>query len=263
MKVKTFSGKSGEPDLIDRIANALPDDIRSDYYRELMHCRSLPENDEMLRLLRAMQFLTLLMIKVPADVTAEREKLEGLFYSTMQRLEENLRSCLSYQKSLDERLSCLPDQIKKGISPEIIAGNINESLRQQFIRSTIPQTAESLSLAAEQMKKTTAEFGRTAGILTDSYRGLAAQGRYCIDEMESSIHQAAENASHTARDLSDTFRHEYRWALYALSCLALAVGIGIGMLFQQWLDRPPKEEPEIQQLLRVPERSPIRVPKKP
>jgi len=33
---------------------------RADYYRELTHCRSLPENDEMLRILRAMQFLALL-----------------------------------------------------------------------------------------------------------------------------------------------------------------------------------------------------------
>jgi len=36
-------------DLTDRIAEALPLDIRADYYRELRHCRSLPENDEMLR----------------------------------------------------------------------------------------------------------------------------------------------------------------------------------------------------------------------
>jgi hypothetical protein len=35
-----------------------------------------------------------------------------------------------------------------------------------------------------------------------------------------------------------TFRHEYRWPLYALSCLAILIGIGVGMLFQQWLDRP-------------------------
>ncbi|RPH76571.1 MAG: hypothetical protein EHM80_14370 [Nitrospiraceae bacterium] len=128
----------------------------------------------------------------------------------MRRIEENLQSCLSYQKSLDERLSCLPDQIKKGISPEIIAGNINESLRQQFVRTTIPQTAKSLSFAAEQLKKITAEFGHAAGSLTDSYRGVAAQARHCIDEMESSIHHAAETASHTARELCDTFRHEYR-----------------------------------------------------
>ena len=46
-----------EKDLIDRIAESLPADVRADYYREMRHCRSLPENDEMLRILRAMQFL--------------------------------------------------------------------------------------------------------------------------------------------------------------------------------------------------------------
>ena len=45
-----------ENDLIDRIAESLPADVRADYYREMRHCRSLPENDEMLRILRAMQF---------------------------------------------------------------------------------------------------------------------------------------------------------------------------------------------------------------
>ena len=45
----------------------------------MRHCQSLPENDEMLRILRAMQFLTLLMVQVPGEVAAEREKLEQLF----------------------------------------------------------------------------------------------------------------------------------------------------------------------------------------
>ena len=40
--VESFDG-----DLIDRIASALPASVRPDYYRELRHCRSLPENDEM------------------------------------------------------------------------------------------------------------------------------------------------------------------------------------------------------------------------
>ena len=37
-----------EPDLVDRIAQDLPADVRAAYYRELNHCRSLPESDEML-----------------------------------------------------------------------------------------------------------------------------------------------------------------------------------------------------------------------
>ena len=61
---------SREMDLIDRIAEALPLDIRADYYRELRHCRSLPDNDEMLRILRIMQFLTVLIHQVPERIVS-------------------------------------------------------------------------------------------------------------------------------------------------------------------------------------------------
>jgi hypothetical protein len=256
-----LSDNPEEPDLIDRIASALPEKVRSDYYREMRHCRSLPENDEMLRVMRIIQFLTILMIQVPAEVAAERKRLEELFHSAMQKIEENLQSSMTYQKLLDERLNCLPDQIKQGVSPDVIAGKINESLRQQFVKSTIPQTAEALTLAAEQMKQTTAEFGHTAGHLTDSYRGVAAQAGRSISEITSSIGHAAETARLATQELTSTFRHEYWWAISALSCLALILGIGIGMLFQQWLDRPPKAESEIQ-LVQPPIKPAIHVQKK-
>ena len=71
--------ESFDGDLIDRIAKALPAEVRADYYRELRHCRSLPENDELLRLIRVMQFLTLLMEQVPSRVMRERQKIEQLF----------------------------------------------------------------------------------------------------------------------------------------------------------------------------------------
>jgi hypothetical protein len=67
-----------EPDLIDRIANAHPEEVRSEYYRELRHCRFLPESDEMLRLLRAMQFLVLLIEQAPSRVADERERLDKM-----------------------------------------------------------------------------------------------------------------------------------------------------------------------------------------
>ena len=67
MRMTQQSLQMPEPDLIDRIADALPENVRSDYYREMRHCRALPENDEMLRILRVMQFLTLLMEQVPGE----------------------------------------------------------------------------------------------------------------------------------------------------------------------------------------------------
>jgi len=144
MKNTPVSDNPKEPDLIDRIANALPEQVRSDYYRELRHCRSLPENDEMLRLLRAMQFLTLLMVQVPADLTRERERLDHTFRSAMQKVQESLNAGTAYQKLLDERLTDLPGQISQGINPATIAMRINESLRQQFAASTIPETARAM-----------------------------------------------------------------------------------------------------------------------
>src|SRR6059036_3327844 len=112
-----------EPDLIDRIANALPAEVRADYYRELRHCRSLPENDEMLRILRAMQFLTLLMVQAPGRVAVERERLEQLFTAALQSLEKLLKSSEAYKRQLDERLSRLPVEIAAGIRPQAIAAN--------------------------------------------------------------------------------------------------------------------------------------------
>jgi hypothetical protein len=73
---------SGNQDLIDRIGAALPFEVQADYFRKMMHCRSLQENDEMLLILRAMQFLTLLMTQVPERVVNERERLERRSYLT-------------------------------------------------------------------------------------------------------------------------------------------------------------------------------------
>jgi hypothetical protein len=54
--VKETARNPSAPDLIDRIGDALPAEVRADFYRELRHCRSLPESDEMLRILRAMMY---------------------------------------------------------------------------------------------------------------------------------------------------------------------------------------------------------------
>jgi hypothetical protein len=50
--------KLSTKELIDRISKVLPRDVAADFYREMMYCCSLPENDEMLRILRILQILT-------------------------------------------------------------------------------------------------------------------------------------------------------------------------------------------------------------
>jgi hypothetical protein len=53
-----------------------------------------------------------------------------------------LRNSVAYQKQFDERINNLPDSIAKHVNPGAIAPKINESLNQQFIGSTIPQTEQ-------------------------------------------------------------------------------------------------------------------------
>ena len=227
-----------EPDLIDRIANALPIELRADYYRELRHCRSLPENDEMLCILRAMQFSVVLMVQAPERMATERQRLDQIIAKLLNALQEIRQSIAIHQAQFDQRLVQLPTEIAEGINPEAVAAAINESLRQQFLQSTIPATAEALAVAAEQMKKATSEFARGAGTLGNSYRGAAEDARRAVANLELTSSHAISGTKRAAEELVRAFREEYRWSLFALLSFALLVGFGTGMLIEQRLTLP-------------------------
>ncbi len=102
-------------DLVDRIAQDLPLEVRAAYYRELNHCRSLPENDELLRVLRAMQFLTLLMRDVPERVGAERERLQKLLQGAMETLAKFTATADDHRSVIEKRLATLPEEVAQGL----------------------------------------------------------------------------------------------------------------------------------------------------
>ena len=225
--------KTAEPDLIDRIADALPAEIRADFYREMRHCRSLPENDEMLRILRIMQFLTLLMEQIPARIGVERERYEQLIGMAAESLQRSLDSTQAYRDDIDQRLSGLPDKIAKGISPEIIAGKINESLRQQFIQTTIPQTAEALAVVSTQLRQSSSEFSATAALLGKAYSGAVHQAEEAINAIRASTNSAHE----AARKLLTTYQGEYRWSVLLLTSCSLVTGTLLGTILDHWAFR--------------------------
>jgi hypothetical protein len=250
------SSAAQEPDLIDRIANALPAEVRADYYREMRHCRSLPENDEMLRILRAMDFLVLLMVQAPERMATERLRFEEAMADALRTLQEICESSDAHRAQLDQRLVQLPADIAQGINPEAIAATINESLRQQFVQSTIPATAEALAVAAAQIKKATAEFGRSANTLGDSYQGAAEGARKAIPNLESTSSYAVASTRRAAEALVNVFREDYRWSVYTLTGPALLVGIGVGMWYQRCIDPPSQPVERAPAVQRVPPSSP-------
>jgi hypothetical protein len=144
----------------------------------------------------------------------------------------------AYQTQLDERLEQLPENIAMRISPEAIAATINESLRQQFVQSTISETARALAAVATQMKDVATEFGHTATALGNRYRGAAEQARRAVDNIERISSDAIAATRHGAQELLRVFHQEYRWSLYALTSLALVIGIGLGLSLHRWFEAP-------------------------
>ncbi len=250
-----------ELDLTDLIADALTPELRASYYREMRHCESLPKNDEMLRIIRVIQIHCQFAVRIPGLIAVEREKIQQAFESALKNLQENLQTSQTYQQQLDRHLINLPNRIAEDINPAAIVAKINESLKQEFFRSTIPQTGEALRLVSQQMRSATDEFVGTAKALTHSYSGVSENANQAIEKISRSISGAATAARSASQDLSRSFRQHYRWALYALSGLALLVGIGLGMLFQQWLADPPVRKLYFYQS-DSPAPTPLPVPKK-
>jgi ElaB/YqjD/DUF883 family membrane-anchored ribosome-binding protein len=226
---------SNEKDLVDRIAEALPMEVRADYYRELRHCRSLPENDEMLRILRVMQFLTLLIHTAPSRLAAERESLN-----------QSLAACGDALEHTIARLDTLPREVASGIGPEAIAAKINESLRQQFLQSTIPQTADALAVVAVQIKKAVAEFQQAALSINNAHHSAAAEASRATREIESSVSRSTRAAQKANTDLTSTFIHEYRWSTAMIAGVALIVGVLFTLAYDNWRYSPVISPPAAQ-----------------
>jgi methyl-accepting chemotaxis protein len=243
--MKSTASTAAGDDLIDRIAQALPVEVRADYYRELNYCRSLSEHDEMLRILRAMQFLTLLMNQTPQRVVEERERLERLFGTALERIEQAIDSSTALHRQLTERLSELPAEVARGLSPPEIAREVNESLRQQFVRSTIPETAQAVAAVASDMKRVSGEFAQAVQKLDHAYDGAARRAQNAVADLHATALQAMDQVRRAAKELSTVLGREFRWSVCTLSALALVVGIALGILCQRWLDQPlpvPKVE---------------------
>ena len=229
---------AAKPDLIDRIGAMLPLEVRSEYYKELRHCRSLPENDEMLRILRAMQFLTLLMNQVPERVVKEREQLDKLFSGKIARLERSFQDNKSSLERLDQRLLQLPGFIAAGLSPATIVEEIDKKLQEAFVKSTIPDTAARLGAIANRIKEANGQFAAAADDLGSSYRGAVKKAGEAITSMNQAIAKAADSASRAARQLSTGFHAQYWWSVFVLTIIALVLGFLAGALFMHQLDQP-------------------------
>lgn len=226
--------EQGEPDLLDRIANALPEELRADYYREMTHCRMLPESDEMLRILRAMQFLTVLIEQVPARVAVEREQLAAVLTHAIDSMQATHEASIAYQKQLEARLAKLPEEIAKGISPEAISAKLTESLRQQFHQTGLPTVAEAIGVQAAQLRKAGKELSAAVDEFSHPGYGAVPQVHSALASMKADI---ANSADHIRAQMNGLGKELWR-TIAVLFAVAVALGFIVGILYYRWIDTP-------------------------
>ncbi len=223
-----------DDDTIDRIANFLPLEARAGFYRELRHCRSLPQNDEMLRIIRAMQYLVLIMVKLPEQMALERGRFEQIVSRCENLLGEVHDFVDAATREIDQRLAQVSADIAKALNPPAVAAEINESLRQQFVKTTIPETADALAVNAAQIEKATSEFVSAADTLNNAYDGAVVKADRAIQSLETTSSQAISGNKRQADELMAVVRQDYRWLLFALPVLCILIGSGLTVWYEHW-----------------------------
>jgi hypothetical protein len=123
--------------MIDSVAETMPDHLRASYYRDMRYLHSLSASDELLRILKTIQWNSVVAVQVPARIAAEAG-----------RLDRSLRDNAAAFQQVHQRLDRLSDELVGRVSAEAIANHLYERLRQQFVKSTIPQTGKALTVVA-------------------------------------------------------------------------------------------------------------------
>jgi hypothetical protein len=171
-------------------------------------------------------------------MAAQTVKLREIFSEVLEAVERISKSSQAQQAQLDQRLAQLPPAIAEGIRPEAVAEAINESLRQQFVQSTIPETAHALTVAGAQIKQSTTEFAQSARALSTAYNGAVEEARKAIAKLESTSSQAIADVACRAANANHIFEQGNRWSLYVLLTFALVAGIGLEKAYQHFLNPP-------------------------
>lgn len=233
-----FNGQQPTPpDLIDLIARALPEELRADYYREMSHCRALPESDEMLRILRAMQFLAVLIERAPGQVAIEREQLAKVLGRAVESIQATHQASASYQKQLEGRLAKLPEEIAKGINAEAIASKLSESLRQQFQETGLPAVAEAMSVQTTTLRNTNKALSAVVSEFAHPQTGVVARLNQALSRMRANLENGADHVRAQMCELGKEL-----WKSIAVLCGgSLVIGFLSGMLYQQWKDDSPEK----------------------
>lgn len=232
------NSSNSETDFIDEIAELLPAEQRPLWYRDMAHLRRLPADDELLRIARAMGFLTLITRQAPVEIAQEREKLTAALERAINETSAAREDAIRFHHEIGNRLASLPQEISEGVNPAAIAAILAESLRQQFIESGLPETVQALALIAKQNRQAASEFDRSSRQLNEDWRKTTKECRDALADIGEMIGSATQRAREAAETLTQAFLREYKWSVLTLCTSALMLGFSLGIVWHRWISAP-------------------------
>jgi hypothetical protein len=206
--------------LFDAIAALLPPEQLGHFHRRMFTLRHLHPEDEMLHIFEAMGFLTFIIRDAPREVAAEREKLASLLGTSLAHVQGALKATADYHRQLDARLTRLPEEITRGINPSAIAAGINESIRQRFHETELPQTAHMIRAIADQLNTASGEFGHAVATFGDADRGSVALANRALHDVRVMTNRLADDILDRARLVA----REIRITVFFFCCIAFIMG---------------------------------------
>jgi hypothetical protein len=182
-----------------------------------------------------MGWLALVIGEAPRAVALERAQLAELLKTSLAHLDAVAAAAQTSQEQVEARLERLPQDLAADVDAAVIARALVESLRQQFVQSGVPATAEALNAVAKQL---TAAIGPLHQVATQvrTATGASEQARAAVEQTTESLRQAADTATVALTMISKRFRVECVRAVWVLGATGWIVGVWLGLIVERvWI----------------------------
>jgi hypothetical protein len=129
----------------------------------ISYFNSLPEHDEMFRLVELLGLLALVGQHIP-DALAE----------LLVELRAQATAASEYHAQVDKRLASLPDEIAAGVDVEAMAEGMAESFRQQLAATGLQNTATLLRSATKDITALSGQISASLKPTAQEYKSVLA-----------------------------------------------------------------------------------------
>lgn len=205
------------------LAKRLNEPTDRDSYADLVYWfRTLPPEDEMVKLARLLGFLTLIGNDLPVALEHSATTISGLVQTNE-----------SYHRALNERLTKLPAEIGAGIDVKAFAEMMAEGFRQQFATTGLEATADYLEELAPEFKGSVDALGVLAKA-TRAYGDTLQRG---LDAILAKLNTAANSAERIIAMKTREVEKKNRNAIALAVLASVLFGLLGGFLTARWIEK--------------------------